>query len=146
MRALLFAVILAAGAAAHAAIEARSFDDPGQRQLYEELIAELRCLVCQNQNLESSNADLAKDLRAQIHDMIRQGASRDEIVTYMTDRYGEFVLYRPPFRTTTALLWAGPALLLLTGLVIVVVVARRRAAAGELSPDERERARRLLGD
>jgi cytochrome c-type biogenesis protein CcmH len=106
----------------------------------------LRCLVRQNQNLAASNAGLARDLRGHAYEMIEQGAGKDEIIDYMTARYGDFVLYRPPVKATTLLLWAGPALLLGVGLAIVVVVARRHAGAADLAEDERQLARRLLGD
>ncbi|HSH41605.1 MAG TPA: cytochrome c-type biogenesis protein [Arenicellales bacterium] len=143
IRALILMLALVAGAA-QAVIEARSFDDPARQELYEEIIDELRCLVCQNQNLAASNADLAKDLRRQTYEMIQQGADKQEILDYMTDRYGDFVLYRPPVKSTTLLLWLGPGLLLATGLVIVTLVARRRRMAADLSDEERDKARRLL--
>jgi len=140
------ALALALSPAATAVIEPRTFEDPAKQQLYDNLIEELRCLVCQNQNLAASNADLAKDLRRQTYEMIQEDADKQEIVDYMVARYGEFVMYRPPLKASTALLWAGPVLLLGTGLVVVAVVARRRARAAELSEDERRRARRLLED
>lgn len=146
MRVWILAAILVFSTAAQAVIEVREFDDPAKKQLYEELIEELRCLVCQNQNLAASNADLAKDLRGQAYEMIQQGAGKSEIREYMTERYGDFVLYRPPLKSSTIVLWAGPALLLAVGLAVVVMVARRRAAAGGLDESERQRARRLLGD
>ncbi len=147
MRAFILAWALLVSSASYAVIEVREFDDPDKQALYEELIDELRCLVCQNQNLAASNADLAKDLRRQAHEMIQQGAGKDEVIDYMVDRYGDFVLYRPPFKPTTLLLWVGPALFLAIGLVVVVIVSRRRAANEEaLSDDERREARRLLGD
>ena len=97
-----------------------------------DLASELRCLVCQNQTLADSNADLAVDLREQIREMLQKGMSEDEIRRYMTDRYGDFVLYKPPFKPTTALLWLGPALLLAAALVTLFLVLRRRQ---RLSPD-----------
>jgi cytochrome c-type biogenesis protein CcmH len=90
------------------------------------IATELRCLVCQNQTIADSHADLAVDLRRQIREMLAAGKSEPEILDFMTARYGDFVLYRPPFKATTALLWAGPALLLLAGVVTLVVVLRRR--------------------
>ncbi len=93
------------------------------------LAAELRCLVCQNQSLADSNAELAVDLKNQVRDMMRAGKSDDEIKTYLTDRYGDFVLYRPPMRTTTWLLWAGPFVLLAGGGFVLVRVLRRRQAS-----------------
>jgi cytochrome c-type biogenesis protein CcmH len=111
------------------------------------LSEKLRCLVCQNQSIADSNAELAQDLRGQIRQQIAAGKTDDEIVAYMVARYGDFVLYEPPFKMTTLLLWAGPALLVLGGFVALVrLLATRRAApaAPELSPEERQRAERLL--
>ena len=91
------------------------------------ITAELRCLVCQNQTIADSNAPLAVDLRRETRELLKQGKSDAEVVDYMTARYGDFVLYRPPLRATTALLWFGPALLLLGGGTVLVVVLRRRS-------------------
>lgn len=147
MRAFVLVLAIVIGSAAYAVIEVREFNDPNKQALYEELIDELRCLVCQNQNLAASNAELAQDLRRQAHEMIEQGADKDEVIEYMVDRYGDFVLYRPPFKSTTLLLWLGPVLFLAAGLVVVMVVARRRAATADvLSDDERRKARSLLED
>jgi cytochrome c-type biogenesis protein CcmH len=146
-RALLFVLVFVTSSAAYAVIEVREFDDPTRQELYEELVDELRCLVCQNQNLAASNADLAKDLRRQAYEMIQQGASKEEIIAYMVDRYGDFVLYRPPLKSTTMFLWLGPILFVAAGLMVVAVIARRRtAASGTLSEDERRKARKLLED
>jgi cytochrome c-type biogenesis protein CcmH len=102
------------------------------------LAAELRCLVCQNQTIADSSAGLAVDLRQQIREQIRRGASDREILDYMTARYGDFVLYRPPLKTTTALLWFGPAVLVAAGAGILIVVLRRRRklAPDRFEPDE----------
>ncbi|ACB33819.1 cytochrome C biogenesis protein [Leptothrix cholodnii SP-6] len=91
------------------------------------ITAELRCLVCQNQTVADSNSELANDLRQQVREMLDRGATDAEIIAFMTARYGDFVLYRPPVKGTTALLWAGPALLLLGGAATLVLVLRRRA-------------------
>jgi len=88
---------------------------------------ELRCLVCQNETIALSSADLAVDLRKQVRDMLRQGRSDAEIMQYMTDRYGDFVLYRPPVKPTTWVLWYGPAALLVGGIAALVLVLRRRS-------------------
>ena len=96
------------------------------------IAAELRCLVCQNQTIADSSAGLAVDLRNQVREMLRQGKSREQIVGYMTERYGDFVLYRPPLKESTALLWFGPAALLLGGLLMLALVLRRR---NRLAPD-----------
>jgi cytochrome c-type biogenesis protein CcmH len=102
------------------------------------IAAELRCLVCQNQTIADSHADLAQDLRRQVREMLVRGDTDQQIIDYMTARYGDFVLYRPPFKATTALLWVGPALLLLGGFGVLVVVLRRRSRMGDemFDPDE----------
>ena len=111
------------------------------------LSEKLRCLVCQNQTIADSNAELAQDLRRQIHEQIAAGKSDDQIVDYMVARYGDFVLYQPPVKATTVLLWAGPALLLLLGVFGLARVLRGRRAEAEAPPltaEEHERAARLL--
>ncbi len=92
--------------------------------------SELRCLVCQNQTIADSQADLAVDLRQQIREMLARGQSERQIHDYMTQRYGDFVLYRPPFKATTALLWIGPAALLVLALGALALVLRRRQRLG----------------
>mgnify|MGYP001323242420 FL=1 len=89
--------------------------------------SELRCLVCQNQTIADSHAGLAVDLRQQVREMLQKGQSEQEIIAYMTARYGDFVLYRPPFKATTALLWIGPGVMVVAGLAILVIVLRRRS-------------------
>jgi cytochrome c-type biogenesis protein CcmH len=102
------------------------------------IAAELRCLVCQNQTIADSHADLAQDLRRQVREMLVRGDSDQQILDYMTARYGDFVLYRPPVKASTALLWYGPALLLLGGLAGLVFVLRRRSrlSADRFEPEE----------
>jgi cytochrome c-type biogenesis protein CcmH len=104
--------------------------------------SELRCLVCQNETIAASSADLAVDLRNQVRDMLRKGQSEKEIIDYMTARYGDFVLYRPPVRTTTALLWFGPPLLMGVGLLTLWLVLRRRSrlSADQFEADEADDA------
>ncbi len=99
--------------------------------------AELRCLVCQNQTIADSHAELAIDLRNQVREMVKRGDSQAQIVDYMTARYGDFVLYRPPVKSTTALLWFGPVVLLVLGLTVLVLVLRRRSrmAPERFEPD-----------
>jgi cytochrome c-type biogenesis protein CcmH len=101
------------------------------------LAAELRCLVCQNQTIADSHADLAVDLRNQIRDMIARGQSDEQILKYMTERYGDFVLYRPPLKPITWLLWAGPALLLVGAMAGLFFALRRRqrASADDFDPE-----------
>jgi cytochrome c-type biogenesis protein CcmH len=120
-------------------------DDPVIERHMSEIAAELRCLVCQNQTIVDSNAPLAVDLRNQIREQLKQGRNADEIKAYMVARYGDFVLYRPPFKASTAVLWAGPLLLMLIGLLVMARrIARRRADAAPLTREDQEAAQRLL--
>lgn len=142
---LLAAMLLALPALA--AIESREFDDPAREARYYSLIDKLRCLVCQNQNLADSNAELARDLRDRTYEMIQAGRSDEEIMTFMVDRYGQFVLYEPPFNLHTLLLWLAPALLAAIGAVVFYRLAVRRRAATEAPPAaELARARALLDE
>ncbi len=108
----------------------------------------LRCLVCQNQTIADSNAELANDLKNQIREQLRQGRTEEQIVQFMVERYGDFVLYKPPLKTTTALLWFGPVLLILGATVVVVLMVRRRpvAAAPALDEQQNQAVDRLLSD
>jgi cytochrome c-type biogenesis protein CcmH len=109
------------------------------------LADELRCLVCQNQTLAESNAPLAVDLRKEMREQLAKGASEREVREFMVARYGDFVLYKPPFKASTAALWLGPFALLLAGIVLLVRRVRRpRAPEPALSAAERERAAKLL--
>jgi cytochrome c-type biogenesis protein CcmH len=120
-------------------------EDPVLEKRVMALAAELRCLVCQNQTLADSHADLALDLRNSIREQMERGASDKEIVGFMTARYGDFILYRPPLKAVTLLLWFGPFLLLAIGAAVLVRRIRRRPGpAPELSEAERARAARLL--
>ncbi len=104
--------------------------DPQQEARMMAMAAELRCLVCQNQTIADSHAGLAQDLRQQIREMLAKGMTERQIMDYMTERYGDFVLYRPPFNASTALLWVGPALLMVGALSTLFVVLRRRQKLG----------------
>jgi cytochrome c-type biogenesis protein CcmH len=109
------------------------------------LSSELRCLVCQNQTLADSNAELAVDLRNSIREQMKGGASDEQVIAFLTARYGDFVLYRPPLKATTLLLWCGPFLLLAIGAFFLVrFIGRRRIAEPQFTEAERERAARLL--
>ncbi len=103
------------------------FPDAALQARYENLIHGFRCLVCQNETIADSNADLAADLRRQVHQLVASGKSDADITAYMVDRYGDFVLYKPPVQTSTWMLWAGPFMLLLIALITVISVVRRRA-------------------
>jgi len=126
---------------AYAQAEEVAKPDPVVEARLKALGEELRCLVCQNQTIADSNAPLALDLRNQIRTQIAQGRSDTQIRDYMVERYGDFVLYRPPFKATTALLWIGPFALVLLGAGIFLVLVRRRRAA-QLPPEEVTRDRR----
>ena len=109
------------------------------------LAHELRCLVCQNQTLAESNAPLAVDLRNQIREQLAAGKSEKQVVDFMVERYGDFVLYRPPFKATTILLWAGPFIFLVAGFWFLLRFLRRRQVpAPQLSAEDRARAAKLL--
>jgi cytochrome c-type biogenesis protein CcmH len=131
------------------ALEPREFPSEIKEERYRGLIDELRCLVCQNQNLTDSDADLARDLRERVHQMLLEGHTDAEILDFMTARYGDFVLYRPPWRSTTVLLWAGPFVLAGLGLVLLVGSIRARPAPADspaLDPSERARLAALVGE
>src|SRR6188768_1492224 len=137
--ALLLALSAALAGAKEALPEAA---DPALEARMTRITAELRCLVCQNQTIADSNAGLAVDLRRETRALLRQGKSDEEIIAYMTARYGDFVLYRPPLKSTTALLWFGPAAMLLLGGAVLIFVLRRRTRLGAdaFEPDEDEEA------
>jgi cytochrome c-type biogenesis protein CcmH len=125
--------------------------DPAVEARVKALGEELRCLVCQNQTIADSAAPLALDLRNQIRTQIGQGRSDDQIRAYMVERYGDFVLYKPPFKATTALLWVGPFALALLGIGILVAIVRRRKPAGNadapaLSAEKRAEIERMLDE
>jgi cytochrome c-type biogenesis protein CcmH len=104
-----------------------SLDSPEQQALYERLTAEVRCLVCQNQSIADSTAPLAQDLRREIRRKIEQGQTESEIKTFLTERYGDFVLYRPRFGGVSSVLWIAPGLFLLVGAIVLWRIVRRRA-------------------
>jgi cytochrome c-type biogenesis protein CcmH len=144
----LFALMVCVMLPAHADEAQRLGDDPAVEARMQHLGEELRCLVCQNQNIADSHAELAMDLKGQLREQIAAGRSDREILDYMVERYGDFVLYRPPLKASTVLLWSGPFVLL---LIVVLLLARRlrrrtalAAAANVLSADEQQRARALL--
>jgi len=130
------------------ATEIRTFKDTTEQLRYERLVEELRCLVCQNQSLADSDADLARDLRDEVYQIIRSGKSDEEAVQFLVERYGDFVLYRPPVKPITWLLWLGPFVALAGGLLFIRSRTRQHAAtrSPELSATERERLRQLEGD
>jgi cytochrome c-type biogenesis protein CcmH len=134
----LFALLACAIAVTVAKEAAPAAADPALEARMQAIAVELRCLVCQNQTIADSHADLAVDLRNQVREMLRQGKSDREIIDYMTARYGDFVLYRPPVKGTTMLLWFGPAVLMLSALAVLILVLRRRTrmSADQFEPDD----------
>ena len=148
MRWLLVIILLIPSLAA--AEEARPLADNTQVEArLKTLAVELRCLVCQNQTLADSNAPLAEDLRREVREMITKGMSDREIIDFLVQRYGDFVLYRPPWKATTTLLWLGPFLLLIAGATALVLALRRRQKKlvdVTLSEAEHNRVAQLLSE
>ncbi len=139
----MFACLLVTAAVA---IDPQDFESPQQEDRYWSLIQELRCLVCQNQNLADSNASFAKDLRDQVLEMMVNGSTDAEIKTFLVERYGDFVLYRPPVKPSTWTLWYGPIFLVaIGGLVLVLNLRKRRARPADVmaDPDQEELDREL---
>jgi cytochrome c-type biogenesis protein CcmH len=145
--AALLAMLLVA-CAAHAREAASLAEDPRVEARLIAIAEELRCLVCQNESLIASRADLAMDLKRQVREQIKAGKSDDEIREYMVQRYGDFVLYRPPVKSTTLLLWGGPFALVIAGLCTVWIFVRRRRAAQDptLTAEQEARANELLAN
>ena len=143
---LMLLVLLILGGIAHAKEAVPVADDPVVERRAMALAEELRCLVCQNQSLADSNAELAVDLRNQIRYKVKRGESDREIVDYLVARYGDFVLYRPPLKATTLMLWFGPLILLAIGLAVLFyrLARRRKITEVELTEAERARATRLI--
>jgi len=145
----LFMVILLLPSLAAAGEAAPLPENPQAEARLRALAVELRCLVCQNQTLADSNAPLAEDLRREVREMIAKNMSDKEIIDFLVTRYGDFVLYRPPLKTTTTLLWVGPFLLLIGGAIALVMALRRRQkklADVALSEAERNRVAQLLSE
>lgn len=136
--ALLCISLWLAGPLVRAAEAVPAAQDPAIEARMLAIATELRCLVCQNQTIADSHADLAVDLRQQVREMLQKGQNEQQIMEYMTQRYGDFVLYRPPLKATTVLLWVGPAVMGLAGLVTLFVILRRRSrmAADQFDPEE----------
>ncbi|MDX2252207.1 MAG: cytochrome c-type biogenesis protein [Nitrospira sp.] len=124
-------------------------DDPAVEERLKHLAVELRCLVCQNQTLADSNAPLAEDLRREVREMIVKNMSDKEIIDFLVSRYGDFVLYRPPLKSTTTLLWVGPFVLLVGGGIALVVALKRRGkkvADAAITEEEHRRVEQLLSE
>jgi cytochrome c-type biogenesis protein CcmH len=143
---ILLAALCCSLSVAAAPIETFKFDSPDTEKVFHKLSEELRCLVCQNQNIAESNADLAKDLRLEIYTMLSEGKTEDEIVDFMVERYGDYVLYRPPFEPMTWLLWFGPLIIFIIGLIFVIRFMKSQndnVKAESLSDEELERIKNL---
>ena len=136
LRAALLALLCAAAVPALAIDYERAFDDPAMQARYEHINRELRCLVCQNQTIADSNATLAQDLRREVREMIAADKTDDEIRTFMVDRYGDFVLYKPRMTPVNYLLWAAPVLLLLLGTFVGIRFIRKQAAQADTDGPE----------
>lgn len=135
--------------AAHAVQPDEILADPELEVRARALSAELRCMVCQNESIDDSHADLARDLRLLVRERLKAGDSDDQIRAYLVQRYGDFILLKPPFKPSTLLLWSAPALVLLLGGGAIVVALRRRTspvATGGLDEGEKARLENLLGE
>ena len=145
---LVLCLLLGAGPVhAGVTLEAFKFDSKAEEQHFKDLIEELRCLVCQNQSLADSDAELAHDLRAEVYDMIQAGKNDEEIVTFLVARYGDFVLYKPPVKPSTWLIWFGPFVLLIIAAILLLRALRRQkdTPATEITAEERARLDAILG-
>lgn len=137
---LLFWIVLSLAGQAMAAIDVYEFPTEDERKRYQKFLEELRCPKCKNNNLAGTNSEIADDLRRELHKMVLEGKSDDEIIDFMVSRYGDFVLYRPPVQTNTIALWAGPVIFLLIGFGAIawIVVRRRGLNAAETALTEEE--------
>jgi len=148
MRNLIFFLSLLLGSNVFASkIEVYKFEDPEKEADYKELVEELRCLVCQNQNIADSNAELAQDMRRKTYDLLQSGKNKQEVADYMAERYGDFVLYKPRFKASTAVLWIGPFVMFFIAIWLMLRTIRARRAENEtatLSEDQLKEASKLL--
>lgn len=137
MRNIFLAAMLALFCVHAGAIDqAPAFEDPVQQARYEKLARELRCLVCRSETIADSNAQLAHDLRRQLRELMAAGKSDAEIMQYMTDRYGDYVLYKPPVVPRTLLLWAAPVLLVIGGGIAAAIVISRKSKLPDTDPND----------
>ncbi len=140
---LVFSLLLSAQAMS-VAVDELKLDDPAREAYARTIMKEIRCLVCQNQSIEDSNADLAKDLRQIVREQVSTGKNADEIKTYLVERYGDWVLLKPPVKRSTFLLWASPFLLLLLVILMVIMRKRNTAAPQPLSGDEAIKLKEIM--
>ena len=145
---LLSSLLLGASSVGAYTLEEFTFDSPRQQAEFRELIGKLRCLVCQNESLAASQAELAQDLRNEVYKMMRAGQSQDQILDFLIARYGDFVLYDPPLKPSTYVLWFGPFILIGIGAVFMVRALLRRKATPDqgLNDEERQRLSDMLAD
>ncbi|MBK1638834.1 cytochrome C biogenesis protein [Rhodothalassium salexigens DSM 2132] len=144
---VVLALVLTPPASAVAVDPNGRLKDPQKEALARDIMADIRCLVCQNQSIEDSNADLARDLRQVVRERVAAGDNPDQVKRYLVDRYGDWVLMRPPVDRRTYLLWGGPAILLFLGGALALANSRRkRAVAGRLSAEEEARVQSLLDE
>ncbi len=127
-------------------LEGYTFEDPGKAEEFRAIIEEMRCLVCQNESLAGSNAELAADLRNEIYEMMKSGQGKEDIINFMVARYGDFVLYNPPLKPNTYPIWFGPLIVFILGGFVLIRILRRKSATREteLSVEEEQRLNRLL--
>lgn len=146
MKKLILMLLLGLSLSTQAAINVYDFSTPEDEARFKHLSEELRCLVCQNQNLADSNAELAQDLRNKVYNMLQKGQSDKQIVDYMVQRYGDFVLYNPPVKASTYALWFGPLALVILALFVLLRFIRGRARTAEtvLSTDEQAQLADIL--
>lgn len=142
---LLASLLLLIAVVAQAIDTAPAFQDPAQQARYERLASELRCLQCRSESIADSNASLAEDLRRQLRELIAAGRSDQQIMRYMTDRYGDYVLFRPPLKSNTWLLWLAPGLLVLIGGIAAAVVIARKSHLPDDDLPQDDRARTGTG-
>jgi len=145
-----FLLLMVVSCYALSAVEVKEFSSDQLRDRFKVLVNELRCPKCQNQNLADSNSPIASDLREEIFRMLEEGQSDQEIIDFLVVRYGEFVMYRPPIKTTTLVLWLAPGFLLLIGIVVIIVIRRRQTIAPDISStlvgNEQKQLNQLLGE
>ena len=134
MKALILVLALIVTPFAFAIDSAPAFDDPAQQARYTDLINRLRCVTCRGYSIADSNIELASDLRRQVRELMAQGKNDDEIFKYMTDRYGDYILYDPPVTGRTWILWAAPVLLLIAGLAGAAIVISRKSRLPDTDP------------
>ena len=152
MRMLIAFVLVWLPLSAFAAIDTYEFKDEATRERFKQLTFDLRCPKCQNQNLQDSDAGVAADMRNEVYRMLQEGSSDQDVFDFMVTRYGDFVLYRPPVKPTTYVLWYGPFVLAVLGIVVILIVARKKKRVTEqdddlevhLTDDENERLQRIL--